>query len=110
MEDEATALWVFLLDLADQRRLPLPATCSLSPPAQGGATSSRWRPPAHAPYQAAATPANSEAAVQKPRITVLRRALCTAVVAAVIAASTRRSASGGAAPVSAATKRTRYAR
>src|SRR6516162_2879854 len=77
---------------------------------KGGATSSRWRPPAHAPYQAATAPANSEAAVQKPRMTALRRALFTAVVAAVIAVSTRRSASGGAAPVSAATSRTRYDR
>ena len=51
---------------------------------KGGTASSRWRPPAHAAYQAAAAPTNSEAAVQKPKITALRRALCTAVVAAVI--------------------------
>jgi hypothetical protein len=42
---------------------------------KGGTASSRWRPPAHAAYQAAAAPSNSETAAQKPKITALRAGL-----------------------------------
>jgi hypothetical protein len=44
----------------------------------------------------------------KPRMTALRRALCTAVLAAVIASSTLRSASGWAIAVLAAIKLAKY--
>src|ERR1700757_1252870 len=105
MEDEATAPWAFLLAWVDQREGAL-----YHRQLKGGATSSRWRPPEHAPHQPTAAPSNSDAAVQKPSITALLRALCSAVVAAVIAVSTRLSASGGAMPVLAATRLARYVR
>ena len=76
----------------------------------GADSPSRWRPPAHAAYQAATAPNNPAALAMKARITLLRRPRAILSLAFESAISTRRSASPGARPVRAATNRMRSAR
>ena len=92
---------------ASSRLPPKFARTSVSIRAVRYILSSRKRPPWMAPYHAAAAPQSSDTAIEKARITALRRAFLTAVAAFVIAASTRFAASPWATPVLPATTRAR---